>query len=120
MRGSRPKAKVSKDRLPQPKPVVMLEDVERLNLTVAHLEAELAHETAERRKLERLVLLAQIDPTGRVLAMEKSITECGQRVTSAETRHNEWTGRVKTRLGLNNEFTFDSETGVVTEIPSGQ
>lgn len=120
MRGSRPKVRVAKNAIPKPVPVKMLEDAERLNLTVAHLEAELAHEKAERLKLERLVLLAQIDPTGRIVAMEKTISECGQRVSLAETRHNEWTERVKQRLGIQNEFNFDSETGVVTEIPSGQ
>lgn len=117
----KPSVKVAKERLPKLRPVVRLEDVERLSLVVASLEAEKAHERAERLKIERLVLLSQIDPAGRVVALEKAIVECGVDIGKAETRHSEWTRKVKDRLGLQGEFTFDSETGVITtEISSGQ
>lgn len=119
--GKRPKIVVSKARLPKPKTVVKLDDVERLNLVVATLEAEKAHERAERLKLERLVVLSKVDPAGRVRALEQAIAECGDKVAAAETRHTEWTAKVKERLGLTTEFSFDSETGVITtEISSEQ
>lgn len=130
MTAKSPKPKISKDALkpkvslsdiPKPKEVVSLLEDEHRNLLSAALEGEAATERAERLKLERLVLLARIDPEGRVLALEKAVVACGERLSKAETRHLEWTRRAKTRLALESEFSFDSETGVVTtEISSGQ
>lgn len=112
---------MSKDRLPKSKEVVRLDEVERLNLVLADALARLAHERTERLKIERLAWLGKLDPEGRIVALEKAILEAGSEVSVAETRHLEWTDRVKARLGLQTEFNFDSETGVVTtEIPSGQ
>ena len=71
-----------------------------------------------RLRLERLVLLARIDPENRVLAIEKAVAECGERLSKAETRHTEWMTRVRERTGIQTEFTFDSETGVISEISS--
>lgn len=125
-----PKPKISKDalkpkvtlaNLPKPKEVVRLLEDEHRNLLTAALEGEASNERAARLRLERLVLLARIDPENRVLAFEKAVAECADRLSKAETRHIEWTNRVKARLALNSEFSFDSETGVVTtEISSGQ
>jgi hypothetical protein len=82
------KPKVSLSDLPQAKPVVkLLEDEHRLLLQAA-LDAEVANERAERLKLERLVLLARLDPEGRVLGLEKAVVACGERLSKAETRHN--------------------------------
>jgi hypothetical protein len=115
------KPKVSLSDLPQPKPVVKLLDDEHRQLVTAALEGEASNERAARLRLERLVLLARIDPENRVLALEKAVVECGERLSKAETRHNEWTSRVRERTGIQTEFTFDSETGVITtEISSGQ
>jgi hypothetical protein len=130
MTAKSPKPKISKDalkpkaslsELPKPKEVVHLLEDEHRHLLSAALEGEAANERAARLKLERLILLARIDPEGRVLAFEKAVAECVDRLSKAETRHTEWTRRVKTRLALDSEFSFDSETGVVTtEISSGQ
>ena len=130
MTAKSPKPKISKDALkpkvslsdlPKPKEVVRLLEDEHRNLLSAALEGEASNERAARLRLERLVLLARIDPENRVLALEKAVAECGERLSKAETRHLEWTRRVKTRLALDSEFSFDSETGVVTtEISSGQ
>jgi hypothetical protein len=130
MTAKSPKPKISKDalkpkaslsELPKPKETVRLLEDEHRHLLSAALEGEVANERAARLKLERLVLLARIDPEGRVLAFEKAITECADRLSKAETRHTEWTNRAKARLALDSEFSFDSETGVVTaEISSGQ
>ena len=124
MATKRPTVKISKDKLPKPPvvpPVVKLLEDEHRHLLSAALEGEAANERAARLKLERLILLSRIDPENRVLAFEKAIAECADRLSKAETRHTEWTSRVKIRLALDNEFSFDSETGVVTtEISSGQ
>jgi len=121
MRPKRPSEKASKDRLPKPatKPptVKLLEDEHRL-LLQASLEAEAANERADRLKMERLLVLSKIDPEGRVLALEKALVACGERLGKAETRHNETMTRVRARTGLQTEFTFDSETGVISEISS--
>ena len=115
------KPTVSLSDLPQPKPVVKLLDNEHRHLVTAALEGEASNERAARLRLERLVLLARIDPENRVLALEKAVAECADRLSKAETRHNEWTSRVRERTGIQTEFTFDSETGVITtEISSGQ
>lgn len=115
------KPKVSLDDLPKPPPVVKLLEDEHRQLLTAALEGEASNERAARLKLERLVLLARIDPENRVLAIEKAIVECGERLSAAETRHTEWMRRVRDRTGIQDEFTFDSETGVITtEISSGQ
>jgi hypothetical protein len=115
------KPKVSLSDLPKPPSVVKLLEDEHRQLLTAALEGEASNERAARLKLERLVLLARIDPENRILAIEKEVAECGKRLSAAETRHLEWTRRVKTRLALDSEFSFDSETGVVTtEISSGQ
>ena len=112
------KPKVSLSDLPKPKEQVrLLEDEHRLLLQAA-LDAEVANERAERLKLERLVLLARLDPEGRVLGLEKAVVACGERLSKAETRHNETMARVRSRTGLQTEFTFDSETGVISEIHS--
>ena len=109
---------MTKDKLPKPKEVVkLLEDEHRLLLQAA-LEAEAANERADRLKMERLLLLSKIDPDGRVLALEKALVACGERLSKAETRHNETMARVRSRTGLQTEFTFDSDTGVISEIPS--
>lgn len=114
----RPVVKVSKDKLPKPKEVVkLLEDEHRLLLHAA-LEAEAVNERADRLKLERLFLLSKIDPEGRVLALEKALVACGERLSKAETRHSETMARVRARTGLQTEFTFDSDTGVISEISS--
>jgi hypothetical protein len=127
MARSSPKPKISKDALkpkvslsdlPQPKPVVKLLDDEHRQLVTAALKGEASNERAARLRLERLVLLARIDPENRVLALEKAVAECGERLSKAETRHNEWMGRVRERTGIQTEFTFDSETGVISEISS--
>ena len=113
-----PAVKVAKEKLPKPKPVVrLLEDEHRLLLQAA-LEAEATNERADRLKTERLFLLSKIDPEGRVLALEKALVACGERLSRAETRHNETMVRVRSRTGLQTEFTFDSETGVISEISS--
>lgn len=118
MPASRPSVKASKDKLPKPKPVVkLLEDEHRLLLQAA-LEAEAAGERADRLKMERLLVLSKIDPEGRVLTLEKALVACGERLSKAETRHNETMARVRSRTGLQTEFTFDSETGVISEISS--
>ena len=118
MPASRPSVKISKDKLPKPKPVVkLLEDEHRLLLQAA-LEAEAAGERADRLKMERLFVLSKIDPEGRVLAFEKALVACGERLSKAETRHNETMTRVRLRTGIQKEFTFDSETGVISEISS--
>ena len=115
------KPKVSKEDLPQPKPIVKLLEDEHRQLLSAALEGEASNERAARLRLERLVLLARIDPENRILAIEKAVAECAERLSKAETRHNEWTARVRERVGIQTEFTFDSETGVITtEISSGQ
>jgi hypothetical protein len=115
------KPKVSLSDLPKPPLVVKLLEDEHRQLVTAALEGEASNERAARLRLERLVLLARIDPENRVLAIEKAVAECDERLSKAETRHLEWTRRVKTRLALDSEFSFDSETGVVTtEISSGQ
>ena len=112
------KPKVSLSDLPKPKEVVrLLEDEHRLLLQAA-LDAEVANERAERLRLERLVLLARLDPEGRILALEKAVVACGERLSKAETRHNETMARVRSRTGLQTEFTFDSETGVISESSS--
>ena len=112
------KPKVSLSDLPKPKEVVrLLEDEHRLLLHAA-LDAEVANERAERLKLERLVLLARLDPEGRILALEKAVVACGERLSKAETRHGKWIARVRERTGIQKEFTFDSETGVISEISS--
>lgn len=121
MATKRPITKVTKDQLPKP-PVVpevvkLLEDEHR-HLLSAALEAEAANERADRLKLERLFLLSKIDPEGRVLALEKALVECGKRLETVETRHGEWVTRVRERTGIRNEFTFDSDTGVISEISS--
>jgi len=127
MARSSPKPKISKDALkpkaslsdlPQPKPVVKLLEDEHRQLLTATLEGEASNERAARLRLERLVLLARIDPESRVLAIEKAVAECGDRLSKAETRHNEWMARVRERTGIQTEFTFDSETGVISEISS--
>ena len=115
---SRPSVKVSKSKLPKPKEVVKLLEDEHRHLLSAALEGEAANERVERLKLERLVLLARLDPEGRVLALEKAVVACGERLSKAETRHNEWMDRVRKRTGIQKEFTFDSETGVISEISS--
>jgi hypothetical protein len=130
MTAKSPKPKISKDALkpkvslsdlPQPKPAVKLLEDEHRQLVTAALEGEASNERAARLRLERLVLLARIDPENRVLALEKAVAECGERLLKAETRHNEWMDRVRERTGIQTEFTFDSETGVITtEISSGQ
>ena len=112
----RPIVKVSKDKLPKPKERVrLLEDEHRLLLQAA-LEAEAAGERADRLKMERLLVLSKIDSEGRVIALEKALVACGERLLRAETRHNETMTRVRVRTGIYNEFTFDSETGVISEI----
>ena len=109
---------MTKDKLPKPKEVVkLLEDEHRLLLQAA-LEAEAANERADRLKMERLLLLSKIDPDGRVLALEKALVACGERLSKAETRHNETMARVRSRTGLQTDFTFDSDTGVISESPS--
>ena len=114
----RPVVKVSKDKLPKPKEQVrLLEDEHRLLLQAA-LEAEAANERADRLKMERLLVLSKIDPEGRVLALEKALVACGERLSKAETRHNETMTRVRARTGIQTEFTFDSETGVISESSS--
>lgn len=114
----RPVVKVSKDKLPKPKEQVrLLEDEHRLLLQAA-LEAEAANERADRLKMERLLVLSKIDPEGRVLALEKALVACGERLSKAETRHNETMARVRSRTGIQTEFTFDSETGVISESSS--
>lgn len=95
----------------------LLEDEHRLLLQAA-LEAEAAGERADRLKMERLLVLSKIDPEGRVLTLEKALVACGERLSKAETRHNETMARVRSRTGLQTEFTFDSETGVISEISS--
>jgi hypothetical protein len=115
------KPKVSLSDLPKPKPVVKLLEDEHRQLVTAALEGEASNERAARLRLERLVLLARIDPENRVLAIEKAVAECAERLSKAETRHTEWMARVRERTGIQTEFTFDSETGVITtEISSGQ
>ena len=121
MATKRPTVKISKDKLPKP-PVVpevvrLLEDEHR-HLLSAALEGEASNERAARLRLERLVLLARIDPENHVLAFEKAIAECGERLSKAETRHTEWMARVRERTGIQTEFTFDSESGVISEISS--
>jgi hypothetical protein len=118
MPARRSSVKVSKDKLPKPREVVRLSEEEHRHLLAASLEGEAANERAERLKLERLVLLARLDPEGRVLALEKAVVACGERLSKAETRHDEWLRRVRERTGLQAEFTFDSETGVISEISS--
>ncbi len=118
MPASRPSVKIPKSKLPKPKEVVrLLEDEHRLLLQAA-LEAEAAGERADRLKMERLLVLSKIDPDGRVLALEKALVACGERLSKAETRHNDTMVRVRSRTGLQTEFTFDSETGVISEISS--
>jgi len=115
------KPKVSLSDLPQPKLVVKLLDDEHRQLVTAALEGEASNERAARLRLERLILLARIDPENRILAIEKAVAECAERLSKAETRHTEWMARVRERTGIQTEFTFDSETGVITtEISSGQ
>jgi hypothetical protein len=115
------KPKVSLSDLPQPKLVVKLLDDEHRQLVTAALEGEASNERAARLRLERLVLLARIDPENRILALEKAVAECAERLSKAETRHTEWMAHVRKRTGIQTEFTFDSETGVITtEISSGQ
>ena len=121
MATKRPTVKISKDKLPKP-PVVpevvrLIEDEHR-HLLSAALEGEASNERAARLRLERLVLLARIDPENHVLAFEKAIAECGERLSKAETRHTEWMARVRERTGIQTEFTFDSESGVISEISS--
>ena len=121
MATKRPTVKVTKDQLPKP-PVVpavvrLLEDEHR-HLLSAALEGEAANERAARLKLERLILLSRIDPENRVLAFEKAVAECVDRLSKAETRHIEWMARVRERTGIQTEFTFDSESGVISEISS--
>lgn len=118
MRPKQPSVKINKSKLPKSKErVTLLEDEHRLLLQAA-LEAEAANERAERLKLERLFVLSKIDPEGRVLALEKALVTCGERLGKAETRHNETMARVRQRTGIQTEFTFDSETGVISEISS--
>ena len=118
MPASRPSVKIPKSKLPKPKEVVrLLEDEHRLLLQAA-LEAEAAGERADRLKMERLLVLSKLDPEGRVLALEKALVACGERLSKAETRHDKWIARVRERTGVQKEFTFDSETGVISEIPS--
>jgi hypothetical protein len=112
------KPKVSLSDLPQPKPVVKLLEDEHRQLLTATLEGEASNEKAARLRLERLVLLARIDPENRILAIEKAVAECAERLSKAETRHTEWMARVRERTGIQTEFTFDSETGVISEISS--
>jgi hypothetical protein len=114
----RPVVKVSKDKLPKPPVVTRLVEAEHRNLWAAALEGEAATERAERLKMERLLVLSKIDPEGRVLALEKALIACGERLSKAETRHGEWLARVRERTGIQKEFTFDSETGVISEISS--
>lgn len=127
MTAKSPKPKISKDALkpkvslsdiPKPKEVVSLLEDEHRNLLSAALEGEASNERAARLRLERLVLLARIDPENRVLALEKAVAECGERLSKAETRHTEWMARVRERTGIQTEFTFDSDTGVISEISS--
>jgi hypothetical protein len=112
------KPKVSLSDLPKPREVVKLLEEEHRNLLSAALEGEAATERAERLKLERLVLLGRLDPEGRVLALEKAVVACGERLSKAETRHDEWMRRVRERTSIQKEFTFDSESGVISEISS--
>jgi hypothetical protein len=115
---SRPSVKISKDKLPKPPVVVKLAEDEHRNLLAAALEGEAATERAERLKMERLLVLSKLDPEGRVLALEKALVACGERLSKAETRHDKWIARVRERTGVQKEFTFDSETGVISEISS--
>jgi hypothetical protein len=112
------KPKVTLADLPKPKEVVRLLEEEHRHLLSATLEGEASNERAARLKLERLILLSRIDPESRVLAFEKAVAECVERLSKAETRHNEWMSRVRERTGIQKEFTFDSETGVISEISS--
>lgn len=117
----RPSVKISKDKLPKP-PVVppvmkLLEDEHRLLLQAA-LDGEAANERSARLKLERLIFLARIDPENSVLAFEKAVAECAERLLKAETRHSETMTRIRERTGIQTEFTFDSESGVISEISS--
>lgn len=114
----RPVVKVSKDKLPKPKESVRLLEEEHRLLLQAALEGEVANERADRLRVERLFLLSKIDPEGRVLALEKALVACGERLSKAETRHNETMTRVRERTGIQADFTFDSETGVISEISS--
>ena len=121
MATKRPTVKISKDKLPKPPvvpPVVRLLEDEHRHLLSAALEGEAANERSARLKLERLILLSRIDPENRVLAFEKAVAECTERLSKAETRHVEWMTRVRERTGIQTEFTFDSDTGVISEIPS--
>jgi hypothetical protein len=121
MATKRPTVKISKDKLPKPPvvpPVVRLLEDEHRHLLSAALEGEAANERAARLKLERLILLSRIDPENRVLAFEKAVAECVDRLSKAETRHTEWMARVRERTGIQTEFTFDSESGVISEISS--
>ena len=121
MATKRPTVKISKDKLPKPPvvpPVVRLLEDEHRHLLSAALEGEAANERAARLKLERLILLSRIDPENRVLAFEKAVAECVDRLSKAETRHIEWMARVRERTGIQTEFTFDSESGVISEISS--
>jgi hypothetical protein len=121
MATKRPTVKVTKDQLPKPPvvpPVVRLLEDEHRHLLSAALEGEAANERAARLKLERLILLSRIDPENRVLAFEKAVAECVDRLSKAETRHTEWMARVRERTGIQIEFTFDSESGVISEISS--
>ena len=115
---ARPPVKLPKSKLPKPREVVKLLEEEHRNLLSAALEGEAATERAERLKLERLVLLGRLDPEGRVLALEKAVVACGERLSKAETRHDEWMRRVRERTSIQKEFTFDSESGVISEISS--
>jgi hypothetical protein len=114
----RPSVKVPKSKLPKPREVVKLLEEEHRNLLSAALEGEAATERAERLKLERVLVLSKLDPEGRVLALEKALVACGERLSKAETRHGKWIARVRERTGIQKEFTFDSETGVISEISS--
>lgn len=107
-----------KSKLPKPREVVKLLEEEHRNLLSAALEGEAATERAERLKLERVLVLSKLDPEGRVLALEKALVACGERLSKAETRHGKWIARVRERTGIQKEFTFDSETGVISEISS--
>ena len=121
MATKRPTLKVTKDQLPKPPvvpPVVRLLEDEHRHLLSAALEGEAANERSARLKLERLILLSRIDPENRVLAFEKAVAECVDRLSKAETRHIEWMARVRERTGIQTEFTFDSESGVISEISS--
>jgi hypothetical protein len=121
MATKRPTVKISKDKLPKPPvvpPVVRLLEDEHRHLLSAALEGEAANERAARLKLERLILLSRIDPENRVLAFEKAVAECVDRLSKAETRHTKWMARVRERTGIQTEFTFDSESGVISEISS--